>query len=536
MKKFLLTIFTLCFVFFGLCLTDFTVNRNIEANALESSVDDFSDAYSQNGKRINNSEILSNMTMFPKHSGNNECGMVAMGVLLQFYNEIETRNQGLYIPEELYYDSSYPGDQQEKANALRDDLISRTPKFGEGLFKNMTLPSDQETGLKSYFQEYCAELNVEVHSSGNNGDVEDVKSLIDEDKPTLFTAVWYDYYNTEGEKLYEATAPNPHTMVAYGYRYYAGQLQFLCHMGWNNGTSHSTEIWVSAASVWYGSIFQYGYCYIDNVPLDKFIVAINEDENSAQIVGLDYQYTGKLVVPTKIKSAVVTEIGPRAFFYQMELTRVVLPDTVTSIGEEAFSGCFELKYIELSDSLKYIGESAFALSGLKSIHIPDRVEEIDHSAFSGCVDITRIYFSSDSQLKVIGDRVFYVCENLQSFQLPAKVKSIGSEAFAGCIGISVFTIPKTIEDIGASAFKDWLYDQIIYVQDRISPPENKWKNWNKDCGAKIIWLDSSYTPGLNFSEIEGENRQVIGYLVSAGTSTADTVVIPNIYGDCRLLQ
>ena len=42
-------------------------------------------------KLIDNGDILTNMNIFPKHDDNNGCGMVAMSILMQFYNELPTK-------------------------------------------------------------------------------------------------------------------------------------------------------------------------------------------------------------------------------------------------------------------------------------------------------------------------------------------------------------------------------------------------------------------------------------------------------------
>lgn len=184
------------------------------------------------------------------------------------------------------------------------------------------------------------------------------------------------------------------------------------------------------------------------------------------------------------------------------------PDTI-GIGSFAFYRNIYLVDVELPDSVKYIGEAAFAgASALLRIIIGSGVEEIGEQAFVGCKELQAVYLGSydwdagkitASNLKVIGSYAFRDCESLKEIEIPDRVQTIGSYAFrnsgifknteggvvyagnwivdftegltgdievrdgtAGianyafyrCDGLSSITMPNTVKYVGRSAFYD----------------------------------------------------------------------------------
>lgn len=63
--------------------------------------------------------------------------------------------------------------------------------------------------------------------------------------------------------------------------------------------------------------------------------------------------SGEITVP-----AGVTEIAPKAFYNNRNLTGLVLPDGVTRIGKFAVGGCPNLAFVQVPDSVCEMGESA----------------------------------------------------------------------------------------------------------------------------------------------------------------------------------
>lgn len=92
----------------------------------------YNDADSTNGVRIDGWDVLQQMTTFG-HNTDNGCGFTAMAVLLQFYNDYTIRS-GEILPDNFNYNlDTGTFENNVRANALRQDLKERTPRFIGGL-------------------------------------------------------------------------------------------------------------------------------------------------------------------------------------------------------------------------------------------------------------------------------------------------------------------------------------------------------------------------------------------------------------------
>ena len=153
-------------------------------------------------------------------------------------------------------------------------------------------------------------------------------------------------------------------------------------------------------------------------------------------------------IPEYIDGKEVTSIGPGAFYENVDLREIIIPDSVRSIKAEAFFGCGGLESIELGSELQEIGKSAFAWAGLTAIDLPDSLTILGEEAFSGCplnsVDI-------GMGLKAIEDGTFSSCA-LQAIDIPDSVESIGEGAFGECSSLKEVSLGSNVKYIGGSAF------------------------------------------------------------------------------------
>ncbi len=99
-------------------------------------------------------------------------------------------------------------------------------------------------------------------------------------------------------------------------------------------------------------------------------------------------------IPKKIDGKEVVEIGEAAFeniqYSDVELTRLVIPNTVRKIGGAAFYRC-SIRETSIPDSVIEIGSSAFANNLLTNITIPSSVTTIGNCAF-GWNQLTKVVF------------------------------------------------------------------------------------------------------------------------------------------------
>ena len=109
-------------------------------------------------------------------------------------------------------------------------------------------------------------------------------------------------------------------------------------------------------------------------------------------------------------------IGDYAF-YEIDLSRVVIPEGVTEIGSHAFmSSRRSPREVVLPSTLKVIGSYAFADSYLANVVIPDGTE-------------------------TIGDYAFYYNPKLETAVIPESVTYIGQQAFGRCKYLTLTVVP-----------------------------------------------------------------------------------------------
>lgn len=135
-----------------------------------------------------------------------------------------------------------------------------------------------------------------------------------------------------------------------------------------------------------------------------FDYTINEDK-TITITNYYTEETTECVIPAEINGMKVTHIGSEAFWWEDDLTSIIIPEGVVSIGDAAFEGCKSLTKIVLPKGLRTIGEMAFgSCDSLTEVIIPDGVTSI-------------------------GSSVFHWCDSLTSITVPNSVTSIGEDAF-----------------------------------------------------------------------------------------------------------
>lgn len=138
------------------------------------------------------------------------------------------------------------------------------------------------------------------------------------------------------------------------------------------------------------------------------------------------------------------EIFNYAFYWNIKLTSVTVPDAVTKIGDGAFERCMGLESITMPQGLTGIGANAFAwCTGLASITIPEGVT-------------------------AIGDSAFEDCHHIESVVIPEGVVSIGQRAFWHCVSLNKLSIPTTLTDMGGYAFCGCDKLEEIYITDLVA--------------------------------------------------------------------
>ncbi len=115
----------------------------------------------------------------------------------------------------------------------------------------------------------------------------------------------------------------------------------------------------------------------------------------------------------------VTHIEAGAFYNNLPIRDIHLPNSVKHIGDEAFCEC-EFLYIDaLPDSLISIGTRAFYGVPFSSITIPSKVTTIGERAFAGNSSLYMV--NLPNSVDSIGELVFGHCPSLQSIYIPTEI-------------------------------------------------------------------------------------------------------------------
>lgn len=140
----------------------------------------------------------------------------------------------------------------------------------------------------------------------------------------------------------------------------------------------------------------------------------------------------------------LTTIGMWAFA-NTPLIDVKLPKSLVSLGDGAFYYNLEMTGINLPEALTYI--SNYLLSGNNSIVVPRPIFESDEVSLLGNTEesytIVKEYVTS------IGDYAFYNMDQIKEFAVPSNVQYIGTKAMAGQTDLDlVRAAPTTVPELG----------------------------------------------------------------------------------------
>lgn len=143
------------------------------------------------------------------------------------------------------------------------------------------------------------------------------------------------------------------------------------------------------------------------------------------------------------------EIYKYAFYKNIRIRSVNIPECVTAIGESAFSYCKSLLNVTISEGLTKIGGDGFyGCTSLVEINIPDSMHDL-------------------------GDRAFFNCESLKKLSIPEGVTYF--RAVSGCKSLEILSLPNTLTYIDSSQFNTCVnlrynkYDNAIYLGNEDNP-------------------------------------------------------------------
>lgn len=154
-----------------------------------------------------------------------------------------------------------------------------------------------------------------------------------------------------------------------------------------------------------------------------------------------------VVIPEKINGRTVSTIGYSCFYNNMDVKKVVLPDTIVEIEHNAFMYCQELESVNFPDSLKTVGNSAFiSCSNLTNLYL-NNIEKLGTHVFKQCYSLYEMYVSGS--LTTVPARTFDQCENMKKLVFEDGVKTIEAKAALDLESVEMIRIPRSVTSIGA---------------------------------------------------------------------------------------
>ena len=131
-------------------------------------------------------------------------------------------------------------------------------------------------------------------------------------------------------------------------------------------------------------------------------------------------------------------IGPYAYYNNLHLKEILIPESVKNIIDNPFEGCYNLEKIEVDkNNRKYTSkENANAIIEIRS-----------HKLIIGCKNTI-----IPSDVLIIGVYAFKNIKTLIKIDFPNGLDEIQYEAFTGCTNLKEVVIPKTVSYIEQNVF------------------------------------------------------------------------------------
>lgn len=203
------------------------------------------------------------------------------------------------------------------------------------------------------------------------------------------------------------------------------------------------------------------------------------------------------------QSSLLKEIGAGAFTNCKSLTSVPLTTNL------AFAQLFSISYVPNSYIVEYNSYQYYIPNQLKTVNVFGNTQILPYG-FANANSIENINFYSD--IKLIGEYAFYNCINLEEITIPVGVEFIGNYAFANSSGLRNIYIPSenSIVEIGAHAFSS-LVDTYFNIQDL----------------NNLLWVgEQAFSDCTKLAEFTAQNIKFIGQHAFSGCRTLNVLTVP----------
>lgn len=191
----------------------------------------------------------------------------------------------------------------------------------------------------------------------------------------------------------------------------------------------------------------------------------------------------------------VTELYESAFMRCPKLQDVTINGPLKKIGHNSFKECGELQTVNFSNNLETIADNSFeSCSKLKEVILPSTIRTIGEFAFNGCSQMTSfliqknenenngtlslgnksfynckslISFDLGNVLCNIGEAAFFNCSSLENMPDCDYITGMGNNAFYGCSSIKKISIPSKVTNVEESVFANCSKATEIYIHENV---------------------------------------------------------------------
>lgn len=135
----------------------------------------------------------------------------------------------------------------------------------------------------------------------------------------------------------------------------------------------------------------------------------------------------------------------------LEYKIIEFSEGITAIGNYAFCYSSALESVTIPDTVTVLGEGVFYnCENLKTAILPAGVTVLPKSFFSVCPSLENVTLGAATT--EIAANAFYKCTALETIDFPATLVKIGESAFSQCTALASLTFPEGITSIADRAF------------------------------------------------------------------------------------
>lgn len=248
--------------------------------------------------------------------------------------------------------------------------------------------------------------------------------------------------------------------------------------------------------------------------------------NEVWVAGYDHDDIRETIeIAQEIDGKTVTRIMEYAFYGNLTVKNVSMPNSIKKIDRTAFRCCTSLASINLSTALEEIDIEAFSnCFDLTSIEIPSGVKKLEHDTFYQCEKLENVTFNEGLEWL---DGAFKKCKNLGTIVLPSSLRKLTNDEFVGSIINSLY-IPEYVEtfDLEITFFSGNKYDGTL-IKELILTAEEQLEQARALSVTKnmaTIYLkdgiyseDSISRAGKTFTKVETDKTGFMKFVVDTTT-------------------